>query len=264
MERATESYAQFRNKRASPTTDLKLDLVPEDKPLAEELAMFGGQTRVMPAKLSTRKRTPKRSMDESSSSRMSPSHTASTPSDEAMSPRVSDDLKDVHPSVMEYLSLFPQSSSSGSSVGVESPSAASVSSMPAMSSQVMPGMPDVISQETMQFLNSLPTTMAHEMPLEDPSTFFSVNSDLPMTMDLYNMSFMPGEMGVGDQWQSLMRETGIFDQSNMEISTQTATSMTAEQFDLGQTTPPQQQQSGTTPFAHSGHLHNPFVNGFAF
>ncbi|OBZ73744.1 hypothetical protein A0H81_06211 [Grifola frondosa] len=60
----------------------------------------------------------------------------------------------------------------------------------------------------MEFLNVLPVNPdAH---ISDPSSFFGFSTDVPMEM--FDIPYAPGDM-MGEQWASLMRETGIYDES---------------------------------------------------
>ena len=124
-------YQRYRDRHtsATPTLDIQLNIGPETEISASRLAIFGGQTRVMSSKLLTRRRPNKRSSQSVSTSSPGPSATsgdtpsrdssppvstaASSPSDSGSSvpQNVSDAFAQVHPSLVEYLSLFPASAS---------------------------------------------------------------------------------------------------------------------------------------------------------
>ncbi|GBE86700.1 hypothetical protein SCP_0905800 [Sparassis crispa] len=114
-EKAALAYSEFRNRNASPTKGIQLHISPEDQ-LEDELAIFGGQTRVLPTKKI--KKRPKSQVAPGAAIPAVPAP-ASTPSDIVSSPRsLSDDFTDLHPSLMEYLSQLP---SSGSYTVVDQP-----------------------------------------------------------------------------------------------------------------------------------------------
>ncbi|TCD68011.1 hypothetical protein EIP91_011622 [Steccherinum ochraceum] len=122
--KASNAYQQFRNRHISPSLDVHLHIGPEDAG-EDRLAIFGGQTRVMASKLLSRKppkvkkqRTdsPRRQDSLDSPSSESRDHSsaspeaAATPSDASSVPQnVRDAFNDVHPVLMDYLSLFPSS-----------------------------------------------------------------------------------------------------------------------------------------------------------
>ena len=131
--KADASYTKYRNRHASPALDIQLNIGPEAEISASRLAIFGGQTRVMSSKLLSRRRPNKRSSQAASctaspgpstaghSSADTPprdtspgaSTAASSPSDSGSSipQNVSEAFAQVHPSLVEYLSLFPSSAS---------------------------------------------------------------------------------------------------------------------------------------------------------
>ncbi|KAI9062771.1 hypothetical protein FKP32DRAFT_1758891 [Trametes sanguinea] len=265
-ERALNAFNEYRNRHMSPSLDIQLRIGPEDQ-FQDELAIFGGQTRVVTNKFLSRKRTkfPTKPRDASlssnapsstasstssgptpgpSSSTPAPTgtpQTASTPSDDGMSisQHVEEQMSNVHPSLMEYLSLFPSSASISvvnqsqqqAPIAASGPSPFSphtVSSPPPFSpSDSMSGIAGPSAQrphqphqsqtqcaspDPLQFLNVLPTGDPTGQ-IADPSAFFSMSSD--MSGGMFSSAFGMGEAAAatpgGDQWASLMRETGIFD-----------------------------------------------------
>ncbi|KAI8996461.1 fungal-specific transcription factor domain-containing protein [Trametes punicea] len=239
-ERALAAFNEYRNRHMSPSLDIQLRIGPEDQ-FQDELAIFGGQTRVVTNKFLSGKRTriPAKPRDSSSNISDAPTpvlsastpapggtpQSASSPSDDGLPipQHVKEQMSSVHPSLMEYLSLFPSSASisvvsqsqqptpmaaSGTSPFVPPPFAPSEAtigvSMPAPSTQPPPAQAAV---HPLQFLNVLPTSG----PIADPSTFFSMLSG-DMSSGMLSSPFGMGEAAAtGDQWASLMRETGIFD-----------------------------------------------------
>ncbi|KAI0741388.1 fungal-specific transcription factor domain-containing protein [Daedaleopsis nitida] len=260
-ERAMRAFSEYRNRHLTPSSlDIKLRIGPEDE-FQDELAMFGGQTRVVTNKFLSRKRgrvptkprgenivpyspTPSASTATSTTA-ASPGptpQTVSTPSDDGvpLPQTVEEQMSNVHPSLMEYLSLFPADASisfmdvdptaaSASAPGAQPqgspppfPTSAPFATMPsqtpagAMPAHQPPHLPhqqlhtsapppQPLSGDALQFLNVLPAANAGG-PIGDPHMFFANNT---FPADIFDGSFAPGELG--EQWHSLMRETGFFD-----------------------------------------------------
>ncbi|KAL1940728.1 hypothetical protein VTO73DRAFT_7769 [Trametes versicolor] len=277
-DRALKAFNEYRNRHMSPSLDIQLHIGGPEDQFQDELAIFGGQTRVLTNKFLSRKRTrfPAKPRDATASaattptsaSAVSPSsastptstpapmsasactpRTASTPSDDGttLPQNMEEQMAHVHPSLMEYLALFPAAASislvnqSSQHVPMDisdspfaPPSAAPVSSPPAMSTSsasasvsssssfappdTLPGVhpsshgPHQQHQagDPLDFLNVLPVGDPTDH-LVDPSAFFSMGPE--MTNAIFNGTFAMGGAGdaSGDQWASLMRETGIFD-----------------------------------------------------
>ncbi|KAI0794297.1 fungal-specific transcription factor domain-containing protein [Fomes fomentarius] len=263
-DRAMRAFNEYRNRHTIPSSlDIQLRIGPEDQ-FQDELAMFGGQTRVVTNKLLNRKRTkiltkprdarelvvpfsPTTSSTPAPSSTPVPSsganaaatpHSMSTPSDDGspLPQNVEEQMSNMHPSLMEYLSLFPGDASisvmdidpatpppSQPSVFASSPSASS--SFATQSMGGIDGIAGILPNaaagpsgtapqgDLLQFLNVLPDGNASGSPAE-PSLFFSGNSvngnamHPALSTDLF-ASFPTGELS--EQWNSLMRETGFFD-----------------------------------------------------
>ncbi|KAI0630475.1 fungal-specific transcription factor domain-containing protein [Trametes polyzona] len=143
-DRALKAFNEYRNRHMSPSLDIQLHIGPEDQ-FQDELAIFGGQTRVLTNRFLSRKRTkyPTKPRDKSSSNGaatptspttattpIAPSApsvsghgqgpgsgstpiSVSTPSDDGttLPQNVEEQMSRVHPSLMEYLSLFPSAAS---------------------------------------------------------------------------------------------------------------------------------------------------------
>ncbi|KAI0675641.1 fungal-specific transcription factor domain-containing protein [Trametes maxima] len=245
-ERALRAFNEYRNRHMSPSLDIQLHIGPEDQ-FQDELAIFGGQTRVLTNKLLSRKRTkiPNKPRDTSSSAAPTPTasgstpapvstpQSASTPSDDGVPipQNVEEQMSNVHPSLMEYLSLFPSSASisvvnqnqqqlpmgaSNGAFGPQRVSSPTTAFSPAdgLASVAGPSRQQPHNQlqaqdDPLQFMNVLPTN-GHNGQITDPSAFFALAPE--MSNGIFNA---PAEFGMtdasGDQWASLMRETGIFD-----------------------------------------------------
>lgn len=280
-ERALRAFNEYRNRHASPSSlDIQLRIGPEDE-FHDELAIFGGQTRVVTNKFLSRKRTriptkPRGDGPFSPTSTTSttpapppPSTTpltASTPSDDGqpLPQNVEEQMSNIHPSLMEYLSLFPSdasvlvvnppqvppqqpqhrasldatTASTSSTESVLGPSTRTTSPnafiphQPSQSIGVLSGaipQPEVKAQfqaqnqeaqpqagssmaplDPLQFLDVLPDANAAG-PITDAS-FFAMGPN--MSTGIFDGSFAPGELG--EQWTSLMRQTGFFDAPGMQ------------------------------------------------
>lgn len=254
------AFNEYRNRHTIPSSlDIQLRIGPEDQ-FHDELAMFGGQTRVVTNKFLSRKRTkiltkPRdarelvvpfspttSSTPTTSTPTPTPSsganaaatpHSMSTPSDDGspLPQNVEEQMSNMHPSLMEYLSLFPGDASiSVMDIDPATPPhshsqpSVSSSSLAAQSMGGIDGIAGILPNaaaglsgtephgDLLQFLNVLPDGGASESPAE-PSLFFSGNSlsgnmvHPALSTDLF-ASFPTGELS--EQWNSLMRETGFF------------------------------------------------------
>ncbi|KAF9819342.1 hypothetical protein IEO21_02230 [Rhodonia placenta] len=227
-ERATGAYQCYRD-RHNPAS-IPQPKIPEEYQNA--LAIFGGQTRVLPAKALSRKRrsrglsgTPKDSSTSTSSSQAhsppSPPASVSTPSENGGTP-----APDVHPCLMMYLSQVPTSSpfqtADLSQVLHTAPPTNTLPPMPpVMPEPVMPPpgtemQTPALPQGDLDFLNSLLSNPQYQGLPEIPQ-----NYDAQLPMEMFNNMDMPafsGDVIMSDQWMSLMQETGILD--NVENLTQ--------------------------------------------
>ena len=271
-ERALRAFNQYRNRHMAPSLDIQLRIGPEDD-FQDELAIFGGQTRVVTNKFLSRKKariyakpreasattvplsppatsaasTPAPGGASQSQSAATPALTASTPSDDGLPlpQNVEEQMSNVHPSLMEYLSLFPADASiSVMDVDPAPPSLSTAGSHPHHDSttsmfgtaqtapssmfstppshphgQPMVGVsvpqtqagPSALQPpppvDPLHFLNVLPDGLNPAGPIADPSLFFAASPEVS-TGIFDASSFAPGELG--EQWNSLMRETGFF------------------------------------------------------
>ncbi|KAI0718035.1 fungal-specific transcription factor domain-containing protein [Cerioporus squamosus] len=281
-ERALRAFTEYRNRHTSPSSlDIQLRIGPEDE-FHDELAIFGGQTRVVTNKFLSRKRTriPTKPFSPTSTTSTSTTSTtpvppapsttpltASTPSDDGtpLPQNVEEQMSNIHPSLMEYLSLFPadasvlvvnppqlppqqsqhrtsvdtataSTSSTDSVVGQSTrttspnamfphPQSQPISALPGTTpksdakAQPQPqlqqyGQPQTGSSaaqlDPLQFLDVLPDANPAG-PIADAS-FFAMGPN--MSTGIFDGSFTPGELG--EQWTSLMRQTGFFDAPGMQ------------------------------------------------
>ncbi|KAG6855101.1 hypothetical protein C0991_006030 [Blastosporella zonata] len=210
-EKAFQVYSQFRS--GNPTTNAVLSVGKPDYG-DDELALFGGQTRVLVSKLLNK-----------TSSRKQPVHlTHSVDSSGAGSPAES--TPDVHPSLVEYLSNIPLDYTnpssphhlSGSPTVAYSPQNVfqqNGSYTPEMQPSWPPSAPYVSSsanQSNYQDSSSgLPNPDMPFGPMPDYEN--PMKSDSPENLvDLGMM--MTGDSGMDEQWMSFMRDSGLLE-SNM-------------------------------------------------
>ncbi|KAJ6539249.1 fungal-specific transcription factor domain-containing protein [Mycena capillaripes] len=188
-EKAFQVYSQFRSGNPTPPpTGFGLGLFDYGE---DELALFGGQTRVLVSKLISNQNNKSRDST-SKDSFLSPTPTAS--SSTGSSPRVipaSEPVPDVHPSLVEYLSLFP----------------------PAQYSQDQAE--DMYQREVMAQPAHLPSTtygydqdfidQAMTLPVPEPSYY--VDPDTP-PKDFADLGMlMSGDSGIDEQWKAFMKKS---------------------------------------------------------
>ncbi|KAF8165443.1 fungal-specific transcription factor domain-containing protein [Crassisporium funariophilum] len=224
-EKAFHVFAQFR---AGNTTASSILSFGKPDYGDDELALFGGQTRVLVSRLltSSRKQRKPSSSSTSVSSPSSDSDSRGTPSTETG--------HDVHPSLVEYLSTFPPPAiSSAEEVGLPQMTAKHMYESP-------PG-PYAPSQETdiheqQNTWSNWQTSSSYTPSPHDtfrnmtsePSPFFTNNqllnqpissADMDVKVDQNGNSLvdlgmmMTGESGMDEQWMSFMRESGLLDGS---------------------------------------------------
>ncbi|KAJ3528129.1 hypothetical protein NM688_g8035 [Phlebia brevispora] len=248
--KADRAYQQYRNRHATPALDIQLSFGPETDIIASRLAIFGGQTRVMSSKLLSRKR-PKQHTNSTASAASAASTastavstpespprdssptdsttSASTPSDTSTVPQnVSDAFAQVHPSLVEYLSLFPSASlavvdpsqqpyTANSTVTSSTPIASPMQPQypqPQPQQQQTNGVPNNTAQYP-QFFGSLPSDAAQnhaaqqtQAQVQPPLNFLGDQSLSALNMP--DMGFTEDVM-MSEHWMNLMRETGILD-----------------------------------------------------
>ncbi|KAJ6515991.1 hypothetical protein C8R45DRAFT_958312 [Mycena sanguinolenta] len=198
-EKAFEVYSQFRSGNPTPPpTSFSPGLFDYGE---DELALFGGQTRVMVSKLVSRKGKDKdKDKDKDQSSKES--HLPTGPStSSASSPSTMSD--DVHPSLVDYLSLFPPTTPQTQ----DSQQAAD------------PYPPEMLAQSVFpSTAYGFDQTFMNEMPSPIPQYY--VDPDTPHK-DISNLGMlMSGDSGIDDQWNAFMKKSfsGLFDE-NMPAST---------------------------------------------
>ncbi|PSS35349.1 hypothetical protein PHLCEN_2v1686 [Hermanssonia centrifuga] len=241
--KADRSYQQYRNRHASPALDIQLNIGPEAEISASRLAIFGGQTRVMSSKLLSRRRPQHRSVSSTSSAPESPkrddspgaSPTASTPSDTSTVPQnVSDAFAEVHPSLVEYLSLFPASSSLAVVDPSQQPYTSSSSLATPMAqpmenhyAQPMDGVATSPASAFPDFFSGLPAQrnqtpgvqQTQRMQVEEPLGF--LNDQSLNALNMQDLGGFTEDVLMSEQWMNLMKETGILDSNGNFVGMQT-------------------------------------------
>lgn len=222
-QKAFQVYSQFRTNNIIPTPYPHHGQEYE----ADELALFGGQTRVLVSKLlkahKHRKSTPSNSTPNFSSP--SPSEADSSRSSNSSS----DQTQDVHPSLVEYLSGFPPSQThspesmeqtySQQDAHIQSNSAAQSpshqqheqSSWPSWSA---PSLYTALPPETYANIvsnndnNSIP--YPQEVMGQPPGQLTYQQAPPDNANALVDLGMMmSGESGMDEQWMSFMRDSGL-------------------------------------------------------
>ncbi|KAJ6509940.1 fungal-specific transcription factor domain-containing protein [Mycena vitilis] len=194
-EKAFQVYSQFRSGNpTAPPTGFGLGLFDYGE---DELALFGGQTRVMVSKLISSK---KKTKEHSSFLSPVPSTSASSVSSPALV-SASEPMPDVHPSLVEYLSLFPPAQS--------------------QYSEEVPEQENVYQREMIPESAHLPTTAyGYDQTFLDeamslPVSSYYVDPDTP-PKDLGDLGMlMSGDSGIDEQWKAFMKKSfsGLLDEN---------------------------------------------------
>ncbi|KAJ8523464.1 hypothetical protein ONZ45_g55 [Pleurotus djamor] len=150
QERAHKIYSQFQAGNTLPHIDYS---VRQDHG-EDELAIFGGQTRVLASRLLSKRSHARRADQPPKPSSQLPSSPAS--SDESRSPTAP--LPDVHPLLVEYLSLLPNSQNDNPSSEFSSPTPVEHINFPTQIETSMFSLP--MAQQSGQYVAALPSFMS--------------------------------------------------------------------------------------------------------
>ncbi|KAL0582042.1 hypothetical protein V5O48_000100 [Marasmius crinis-equi] len=195
-EKATQVYTSFRNGNPLPPHVHSFTLDYGD----DELALFGGQTKVIFSKLLVAKshQVHRRS---SSGVKHHTTGTASSPSSEnSQSPGIPDALQEVHPSLLEYLSLLPAE---------QKPT---TYQQPGPFPQVPSMAPDFTTATVPAPANYMPTMNGG---YDEQAGLVTMESPPDLNSDIFSDSFMDlgmamsGNAAIDDQWKVFMRGAGI-------------------------------------------------------
>ena len=221
--KAFQVYSQFRSGNGIPNKTLSVGRPDYGD---DELALFGGQTRVLVSKLLSNSHKPRQQSRSSSSSASvsSDSESRLTPSND--SSHHPDTSREVHPSLVEYLSMFPPSTATHRNFEDQTP--LTNSSVPALHqdqpdhalwqnplptpSLFTPLPPETFSSITSELSPFSPTTFYEQM--ERPAAA-EIKADPDNSLvDLGMM--MNGESGMDEQWISFMRDSGFLQGSGTD------------------------------------------------
>lgn len=216
-QKAFQVYSQFRSGNGIPNKTLSVGRPDYGD---DELALFGGQTRVLVSKLLSNSHKPRQQSRSSSSSASvssisSDSESRLTPSNDSVHhPDIS---REVHPSLVEYLSMFTPSnipprnpddgtnSSMTSGLALDQPDQALWQSLPATPSLFTSLAPETFNNITSELPPFAGTNIYEQM--ERP-TGVEIKTDPDNSLvDLGMM--MTGESGMDEQWMSFMRDSGF-------------------------------------------------------
>ncbi|RDB22452.1 putative transcriptional regulatory protein C1F7.11c [Hypsizygus marmoreus] len=218
-EKAFQVYSQFRSGNSTPNAVLSVGKPDYGD---DELALFGGQTRVLVSKLLGSKKLSRNQAPSSRPSTSGPGEKGSK-SPAEMTP-------DVHPSLVEYLSTVPLGNTAPPTPDQQHPTAPSTFSLQNTNPFAQQG-PFMTEPQDAQSPWQPPSTFTSS-PITQQSfpdnisltpqdmTFipsadygnFAMKSDSPDNLvDLGMM--MTGDSGMDEQWMSFMRDSGILDGS---------------------------------------------------
>jgi hypothetical protein len=231
-EKAFQIYSQFRTGNPNPSKILSTDRPDYGD---DELALFGGQTRVLISKLLTSSNKKKHSQ----SPRSYASTPASTPSSDGGDHRTaaSDLSREVHPSLVEYLSMFPppslpsQNSLDGANYNIPPEELSTPPISPthmdtptswqnwAPSSSLFTPLPSATYNNITADLSPFAPGGSNQRNQYQTVGNGGVNSSGELLMDIKSDPsdsslvdlgmMMTGESGMDEQWMSFMRGSGI-------------------------------------------------------
>ena len=192
-EKATQAYTNYRSGSPIPPN---IHTVGHDYG-DDELALFGGQTNTIFSKLLASKI---RWRSTSSTKNHMASAAPSPTSDASNSPGIPDALQEVHPSLLEYLSLLPAS---------QKPSAY-------QNGQPLGDLPSAMGADFIQQANYTSNLQAGTAGgYDEQNGLGGIGSpSVDMNSEIFSDSFMDlgmlsGNAGIDEQWNVFMRESGI-------------------------------------------------------
>ncbi|EGO01985.1 hypothetical protein SERLA73DRAFT_177669 [Serpula lacrymans var. lacrymans S7.3] len=212
--KAFQVYSQFRSGAVLSVADQRSIMMPEIGG-EDELAVFGGQTRTLVSKILSQ--SSRRKMHSSTKSADSPKSSASTPSSTSTDEGShSEPIPEVHPSLVEFLSLLPSSSSTStqnynnhnprsSSTAFDSGLYSMQMDMPSYSLPNLSPSPMAYDQNN-AFGNFSDVNMA-----EGPSTSMPDAGSAANFIDMDMGMILSGDSGIDERWMSFMRDSGILD-----------------------------------------------------
>lgn len=185
----------------------------------DELAMFGGQTRVLVTKILSQQNHKKAPSSVPSSVTDPSQSTMGTPSSPADGNSPSDSIPDVHPTLVEFLKMLPPSSMPHPTLGAGDASTTFQTQWDAFSLPPPPGFmtpgsaPAIYPSPVPQTSNPVSSFQNTLLQSNLYPTSVSVDDDLA---DL----LLSGESGMDERWRSFVRDSGIWDGSqNYDLMT---------------------------------------------
>ena len=216
-QKAFQVYTQYRNgNHPTPNTTL-FDRQDHGE---DELALFGGQTRILVTRLLSGSKKKRRTVaSPSASCSTSPSPMTESESLRGSSTPADGSLPEVHPSLVEYLSTFPPSSNPTSNA--DTACSTQVSLIPSDNSNTW--LSNSATQGTFSaaytYQQGIPDSTHTLIPgdmtpgqqqFTAPSRLENMETDSPENSQLLDMGMMvSGESGMDEQWISFMRDSGI-------------------------------------------------------
>ncbi|KAL4081790.1 fungal-specific transcription factor domain-containing protein [Scleroderma yunnanense] len=213
--KAEQAQAEYLSSKSSSRSNKSTALLPETGG-DDELAMFGGQTRILVSKILSRQ-----SRNVRAATSVPSSSTPNSPppsSDESHSP--SESVPEVHPSLVEYLTMLPPPSTSALSM-MDAMSTTETNLQPTVESTMATNSPMLTFPENMpSHASSIPPSMPPSgydqtiaLDVSD-MTFFDIQQPNSMERTLSGTSdfefMLTGESGMDARWMSFMRDSGIF------------------------------------------------------
>ncbi|KAJ7228762.1 fungal-specific transcription factor domain-containing protein [Mycena pura] len=199
-EKAFQVYSQFRSGNpVPPLSGFGLGLFDYGE---DELALFGGKTRVLVSKLISAKKS---NDNKEHNSKFSPPSGSTTVSS-APSPGMSEPIPDVHPSLVDYLSMFPP------------PQQPDFQQQPQPEDNVyqflLGKQPQTVPPPSLDYYGYNQTFLneAMSVPLPDRSSYMMVDSPPKDLSDLGML--MSGDSGIDEQWKAFMKKSfsGLLDE----------------------------------------------------
>jgi len=208
--KAQQAQGQLPVNRAGSLSTCPTTLLPETG--VDELAVFGGQTQILVSKILSQQ-SRRKAQASSPSISVSAASSPSTTSEEGYTP--SDPVPEVHPSLVEYLSMLPPPT-------VTSPPAIGVCSAsnqfnfdPKLAFQSdtfthsLPAMTSGSSSQQTFGSTSLPSAFDEQFTRDfaDAELFGSSSSEEAIANSFENIElFMTSESGIDERWVALMQD----------------------------------------------------------
>ena len=211
MKLKVKAYQALEQYRSGATSSLRgnlSSLLPEVGG-DDELAILGGQTRVLVTKILSRQNRRKvQSSPVPTADSLQTTASTSSASDDSHSPPES--IPDVHPTLVEFLQMLPPSSMSlGTPTALQNQG--DVNSLPMFDFMSPSSVPPIFSPPTTQAPDPIPdSSFQSPFDLPNPADTTSIKSD----NDINGLDLFPsGDSGMDERWKSFMRDSGIWDGS---------------------------------------------------